>query len=148
MNAMTAADYTCYPFSTMNETDYFNLLGVYLDAAFFPKLSREDFLQEGHRLEFSVRDDPNSELTIKGVVFNEMKGAWGRTAGSRALSAALFPTSTYHHNSGGDPVSIPTLTHEDLTRFHTHYHPSNARVFTYGDLRWSGPSPSPRARAR
>ena len=54
MNAMTAADFTCYPFSTMNETDYYNLLGVYLDAAFFPKLSREDFLQEGHRLELSL----------------------------------------------------------------------------------------------
>ena len=137
MNAMTAADYTCYPFSTMNETDYFNLLGVYLDAAFFPKLTREDFLQEGHRLEFSVRDDPNSELTIKGVVFNEMKGAMGSQSArfGRALSAALFPTSTYHHNSGGDPANIPELTHEDLVRFHaTHYHPSNARFFTYGDL--------------
>ena len=54
---------------------------------------------------------------------------------SRALSAALFPTSTYHHNSGGDPVSIPDLTHEDLRKFHaSHYHPSNARFFTYGDL--------------
>jgi Zn-dependent M16 (insulinase) family peptidase len=45
MNAMTASDYTCYPFATLNTVDYYNLLGVYLDAAFFPKLTREDFLQ-------------------------------------------------------------------------------------------------------
>ena len=137
MNAMTAADFTCYPFSTMNETDYYNLLGVYLDAAFFPKLSREDFLQEGHRLEFKDMEDKSSPLELKGVVFNEMKGAMGSQAArfNRALGATLFPTSTYHHNSGGDPVNIPTLTHDDLKRFHaTHYHPSNARVFTYGDL--------------
>jgi Zn-dependent M16 (insulinase) family peptidase len=137
MNAMTAADYTCYPFATMNSADYFNLLGVYLDAAFFPKLSYEDFLQEGHRLEFEKQADATSELALKGVVFNEMKGAMGSQSArfSRALSAALFPTSTYHHNSGGDPVSIPSLTHDDLKRFHaSHYHPSNARFFTYGDL--------------
>ena len=135
---MTASDYTCYPFSTMNQTDYYNLLGVYLDAAFFPKLTREDFLQEGHRFEFSKMDDPASELTIKGVVFNEMKGAMGSQAArfNRALGATLFPTSTYHHNSGGDPVNIPDLTHDDLRQFHaTHYHPSNARFFTYGDHR-------------
>ena len=121
----------------MNQTDYYNLLGVYLDAAFFPKLTREDFLQEGHRFEFSKMDDPASELTIKGVVFNEMKGAMGSQAArfNRALGATLFPTSTYHHNSGGDPVNIPDLTHDDLRQFHaTHYHPSNARFFTYGDL--------------
>lgn len=137
MNAMTAADYTCYPFATMNPTDYTNLLGVYLDAAFFPKLTREDFLQEGHRLEFSKMDDPTSELMVKGVVFNEMKGAMGSQSArfGRALGATLFPTSTYHHNSGGDPVNIPDLTHEQLQKFHAlHYHPSNARFFTYGDL--------------
>tara|TARA_B110000977_G_scaffold198611_3_gene283841 strand:- start:34373 stop:35455 length:1083 start_codon:yes stop_codon:yes gene_type:complete len=132
MNAMTAADYTCYPFATMNSTDYFNLLGVYLDAAFFPKLSYEDFLQEGHRLEFAEKSDSSSELTLKGVVFNEMKGAMGSQSArfSRALSAELFPTSTYHHNSGGDPVSIPNLTHEDLKNFHaTHYHPRYVFLF-------------------
>lgn len=89
--------------------------------------------QEGHRLEFKDQDDPTSELMIKGVVFNEMKGAMGSQSArfGRALGAALFPTSTYHHNSGGDPVAIPDLTWEQLRRFHaTHYHPSNARFFT------------------
>ena len=137
MNAMTAADYTMYPFSTPNEQDYFNLLGVYLDAAFFPRLERVDFLQEGHRLEFKDTADPESGLMFKGVVFNEMKGAMGSQGARlhRAVGAKLFPTSTYHWNSGGDPVSIPELTHDDLVAFHrTHYHPSNARFFSYGDL--------------
>mmetsp|Transcript_21812 Transcript_21812/g.39127 ORF Transcript_21812/g.39127 Transcript_21812/m.39127 type:complete len:1079 (+) Transcript_21812:24-3260(+) len=137
MNAMTAPDYTMYPFSTMNAVDYFNLLQVYLDAAFFPKLTKDDFLQEGHRLEFKDPSDPDSGVQIKGVVYNEMKGAMGSSAArfGRALSSKLFPTSTYHHNSGGDPVNIPELTWEDLRSFHANsYHPSNARFYTYGDL--------------
>ena len=80
MNAMTGADYTMYPFATQNQEDFYNLLGVYLDASFFPKLSRGDFLQEGHRLEFNKADDPDSGLAIKGVVFNKMKGAMGSQA--------------------------------------------------------------------
>eukprot|EP00239_Pterosperma_sp_CCMP1384_P004603 CAMPEP_0197849842 /NCGR_PEP_ID=MMETSP1438-20131217/13379_1 /TAXON_ID=1461541 /ORGANISM="Pterosperma sp., Strain CCMP1384" /LENGTH=1115 /DNA_ID=CAMNT_0043462703 /DNA_START=99 /DNA_END=3446 /DNA_ORIENTATION=+ len=137
MNAMTAPDYTMYPFSTRNAADYYNLLSVYLDAAFFPKLSLVDFRQEGHRLEFEEPEDPNSKLMFKGVVFNEMKGAMS-SIGSRfsgALSKELYPSTTYHHNSGGDPVDIPSLTHEDLKAFHsTHYHPSNALFYSYGDL--------------
>ena len=71
------------------------------------------------------------------MVFNEMKGAMGSQAArfGRALGANLFPESTYHHNSGGDPVNIPELTHDDLVAFHrTHYHPSNGRFFTYGNM--------------
>jgi Zn-dependent M16 (insulinase) family peptidase len=74
---------------------------------------------------------------IKGVVFNEMKGAMGSQSArfGRELGAALFPASTYHHNSGGEPAAIPNLTWEQLRAFHaTHYHPSNARFVTYGDL--------------
>ena len=71
MNAMTAADYTMYPFSTPNEQDYFNLLGVYLDAAFFPRLERVDFLQEGHRFEFKDPEDPDTT----GVAFRPREQA-------------------------------------------------------------------------
>ena len=137
MNAMTASDFTCYPFSTMNRTDYKNLLDVYLDAAFFPKIAAIDFSQEGHRFEFSKMDDPTSDLIYKGIVFNEMKGAMGSQASrySRALGEHLFPTSTYHWNSGGDPINIPDLTYDQLKAFHAvHYHPSNAKFYTYGDL--------------
>ena len=137
MNAMTASDHTMYPFATQNAEDYSNLLSVYLDAAFFPLLTEGDFRQEGHRQEFATRDDPTSPLELKGIVYNEMKGAMGSASSrfTRALTAELYPTSTYHHNSGGEPTAIPDLTWEGLRSFHAaHYHPSNARFFTYGDL--------------
>ncbi len=137
MNAFTSSDWTAYPFASQNKKDFYNLLDVYLDAAFFPKLDYLDFLQEGHRLEFEERDNPNSPLTYKGVVFNEMKGAMS-SIGSvlyQALTEALFPTITYHNNSGGDPKEIPNLTHEQLVEFHKrHYHPSNSVFITYGDM--------------
>ena len=137
MNAMTSADFTCYPFATMNRVDYDNLLSVYLDAVFFPKLEEQDFKQEGHRFEFAKTEDASSGLKYKGVVFNEMKGAMGSQNARfmRALGANLFPTSTFHYNSGGDPTAIPDLTYEQLKAFHAlHYHPSNARFYTYGDF--------------
>ncbi|MEC9339863.1 MAG: insulinase family protein [Pseudomonadota bacterium] len=137
MNAMTAADWTAYPFASCNRKDFNNLLDVYLDAAFFPKLAELDFLQEGHRVEFSDPEDPDAPLEFKGVVYNEMKGAMSSPVSTlwQALSASLYPTTTYHHNSGGDPRHIPDLTWEQLTAFHArHYHPSNAVFFTYGNI--------------
>jgi len=137
MNAFTAADWTAYPFASRNRKDFDNLLDVYLDAVFFPTLDELDFLQEGHRVEFNEPNNPDSELVFKGVVFNEMKGAMSSptTALYQALSRELFPTITYHHNSGGDPACIPDLTYEQLKAFHArHYHPSNAMFMTYGDI--------------
>ncbi|MCB1921940.1 MAG: insulinase family protein, partial [Candidatus Competibacteraceae bacterium] len=96
-----------------------------------------DFAQEGHRLEFAQSDNPESELLFKGVVFNEMKGALSSPVQrlGQELQHRLFPTTTYHHNSGGDPEAIPSLTHEQLKAFHArHYHPSNALFLTYGDI--------------
>ncbi len=137
MNAMTSRDTTMYPFSTRNTKDFFNLLSIYLDAAFFPRIDEEAFKQEGHRLEFENPEDPESGLRFKGVVFNEMKGAMA-SAGSamnKALGNALFPGLTYANNSGGDPEDIPNLTWEVLKKFHAkHYHPSNAYFFSYGNL--------------
>ena len=137
MNAFTASDWTAYPFATENKKDFNNLLQVYLDAAFFPNLHALDFAQEGHRLEFEPWDDPEGELVRKGVVYNEMKGAMSAPTAAlwQAFSAALFPTTTYHYNSGGEPKDIPKLTHRQLVEFHKqHYHPSNALFFTYGDI--------------
>ncbi|MDZ7622534.1 MAG: insulinase family protein [Candidatus Competibacteraceae bacterium] len=137
MNAFTSSDWTAYPFASMNKQDFNNLLEVYLDAAFFPLLDARDFAQEGHRLEFTQPDDPNSELVFKGVVFNEMKGALSSPTQrlGQDLHGRLFPTITYHHNSGGDPERIPDLTHEQLKAFHArHYHPSNAIFLTFGDI--------------
>ncbi len=137
MNAMTASDWTVYPFSSMNRKDFFNLLDIYLDAAFFPRITERDFSQEGHRLEFSDMENPESPLEYKGVVYNEMKGAMSDPSGllSRRMDKHLFPTTTYRHNSGGEPEDIPKLTWQQLRDFHaSYYHPSNAWFYTAGNL--------------
>lgn len=139
MNAFTASDWTMYPFSTQNRKDFYNLMDVYLDAAFFPKLDSLSFKQEGHRLEVKPTQTPGEpkELIYKGVVYNEMKGAMSspNQIMGRSLVAALYPDTTYSNNSGGEPREIPTLTHEALRAFHARfYHPSNAFFYTYGDL--------------
>ncbi len=137
MNAFTSSDWTAYPFASQNRKDYFNLLDVYLDAVFFPRLDELDFAQEGHRLEFTDPADSLSPLTIKGVVYNEMQGAMANPVSFlwQGLSDHLFPSATYRFNSGGDPEIIPSLTHAKLKEFHQrNYHPSNAFFLTYGDL--------------
>ena len=135
MNAFTSSDWTAYPFATLNDKDFNNLLSVYLDSSFFPNLDELDFLQEGHRFEFNDKD-PN-ELEIKGVVYNEMKGAMSSVSSQlwEGLSKHLYTSSTYKHNSGGSPENIIDLTHDYLVDFHKkHYHPSNATFFTFGDI--------------
>ena len=139
MNAFTASDWTMYPFATQNKKDFYNLLDVYLDAAFFPNLDSLSFKQEGHRLE--VESDSGGKdafkLAYKGVVYNEMKGAMSSPSEvlARSLLQSLYPSTTYRFNSGGEPVVIPKLTHEQLKAFHQrHYHPSNAFFYTYGNL--------------
>lgn len=137
MNAFTSSDWTAYPFASSNRKDFDNLLQVYLDAVFFSRLHPLDFAQEGHRLEFSERGNPDSALQFKGVVFNEMKGAMSSIPSRlwHTLCKYLFPTATYHHNSGGDPEAIPDLSYEELKGFYeSHYHPSNAIFMTYGDI--------------
>ncbi len=136
MNAFTSSDWTAYPFASQNAKDFDNLLRVYLDAVFFPNLNELDFAQEGHRLEFEKPDDPTTPLVYKGVVFNEMKGAMNSPIQQllQTVHSYLFPTITYHYNSGGDPQEIPKLTHAQLRAFHaSHYHPTNAILMTYGD---------------
>jgi len=137
MNAFTASDWTLYPFATQNRKDFYNLLDVYLDAVFYPKLEDLSFKQEGHRLEFEGGPDPGRRLVYKGVVYNEMKGAMSSPDQvlGRSLLHALYPDTTYRFNSGGDPQTIPDLTMEGLRAFHArHYHPSNAYFYSYGDL--------------
>lgn len=137
MNAMTGPDFTIYPFSTQNKKDFENLLNVYIDAVFFPRLRPVDFRQEGWRLEHEVPDRKETPIVIRGVVYNEMKGAFSSssTIYGRQLLNNLFPDTTYRYESGGDPEHIPNLSHEELKKFHqNHYHPSNAKFFTYGNF--------------
>lgn len=137
MNAFTSSDWTAYPFASKNKKDFRNLLEVYLDAVFFARLDEMDFLQEGHRLEFTEPDNSDSALTYKGVVYNEMKGAMSSPVSQlwQTLTRHLYPTTTYHYNSGGDPEQITDLSYEALKAFYAkHYHPSNAVFFTFGDM--------------
>jgi len=137
MNAFTSSDWTAYPFASQNRKDFFNLMDVYLDAVFFSRLHELDFAQEGHRLEFSDMENPESELVFKGVVFNEMKGAMSSPVSTlwQTLTKHLFPTTTYHYNSGGEPENIPDLSYEQLKEFYrVHYHPSNAVFMTFGNI--------------
>ncbi|KAF3363413.1 Presequence protease 1, chloroplastic/mitochondrial [Chlamydiales bacterium STE3] len=137
MNALTGSDFTCYPAASQIEKDFYNLLDVYLDAVFHPKLHELSFRQEGHRLEFEVFDDPTTPLVHRGIVFNEMKGVMN-SATSRLqelLSEKLFPHLTYGCNSGGDPKIIPYLSYEELIAFHKKfYNPSRCLFFFYGNL--------------
>lgn len=137
MNAFTSSDWTAYPFASMNRKDFDNLLSVYLDCVFFSKLDPLDFAQEGHRLEFDKPEDPSTDLVYRGVVYNEMKGAMSSPTSQlwQNLSSHLFPTTTYHYNSGGEPDHIVDLSYDDLLQFYRHhYHPSNAIFATYGDI--------------
>ncbi len=132
MNAMTYPDRTVYPFSAKDPEDFANLLGVYLDATLFPNLEYLDFRQEGWRLE-----EKEGKLSYEGVVYNEMKGALSSPGAWawKALERELKPGTAYAGMSGGDPMSIPDLAHEDLVRFHAeHYHPSRGVFVSYGDF--------------
>ena len=137
MNAFTGSDCTYYPFASQNRKDFFNLLDVYLDSVFFSRLDPLDFAQEGHRLELEQHSEPQSDLILKGIVYNEMKGDMSAPISQlyAKLNHYLFPTTTYHYNSGGDPKEIPLLKYKDLKAFYqSHYHPSNAIFMTYGDI--------------
>ncbi len=133
LNAFTFPDRTVYPLASQNLQDFYNLIEVYLDAVGYPLLERSKFGQEGWHYEF---DEENDQLIYSGVVFNEMKGALANPDDvlDQAVVTALFPESIYGLNSGGDPRCIPDLTYEQFVAFHrSYYHPSNARIFFYGD---------------
>jgi len=144
MNAFTAADHTMYPFATTNKQDFKNLMSVYLDATLHPLLKATDFTQEGWRIgpenpraaeaNASEEKEHDSKLVFKGVVYNEMKGQMSDAGYLYYIRYRdhMFPAIK---NSGGDPQKMTDLTYEELKNFHAqHYHPSNAKVFTYGDM--------------
>ncbi|MEO0443098.1 MAG: insulinase family protein [Pseudomonadota bacterium] len=137
MNAFTSSDWTAYPFASQNRKDFDNLLDVYLDAVFFSRLDPLDFAQEGHRIDFSESGNTDSPLVYKGVVYNEMKGAMSSVSSQlwQTINKYLYPTTTYHHNSGGDPQVITDLSYDQLKQFYqSHYHPSNAIFMTFGTI--------------
>ena len=133
LNAFTYPDKTCYPVASQNLQDFYNLIDVYLDAVLYPRLTPYTLQQEGWHFEL---DDPSQPMSYKGVVFNEMKGAY--SSPDRILAEysqqSLFPDHTYGLDSGGHPREIPNLTFEQFEAFHErYYHPSNSRIYFYGD---------------
>ena len=133
LNAMTYPDKTSYPVASQNVKDLYNLIDVYLDAVFYPRITPEIFAQEGWHYEL---EKPNAPLVFKGVVFNEMKGAYSSPDDllHDQTQRSLFPDTAYGVDSGGNPADIPNLTYAQFKAFHqTYYHPSNALMFFYGD---------------
>ncbi|MEM7112025.1 MAG: insulinase family protein, partial [Chloroflexota bacterium] len=133
LNAITFPDKTVYPVASTNLQDFYNLVDIYLDAVFHPLITPFHLQQEGWHYELNKSDEP---LIYKGVVFNEMKGAYSSPDSllHRNSKTALFPDNAYVHDSGGDPMAIPDLTYEQFKKFHeTYYHPSNALIYFYGD---------------
>ncbi len=138
LNAITFPDKTMYPVASCNDRDLKNLMEVYLDAVFFPAIYKNPniFRQEGWHYELN-----DGELTINGVVYNEMKGAFSTADAilERAVFSALFPDTAYGVESGGDPMNIPDLTYERFVDFHrTYYHPSNSFIYLYGNMDMEG----------
>lgn len=133
LNAMTYPDKTVYPVASANLQDFRNLVEVYMDAVLHPLITEDTFHQEGWHLEV---DPESGELSYKGVVYNEMKGAYSDPDDMHSdySRRALFPDTPYGFDSGGDPAAIPTLDYAAFKAFHdTYYHPSNAFIYFYGD---------------
>jgi Zn-dependent M16 (insulinase) family peptidase len=133
LNAMTFPDKTVYPVASTNAKDFRNLVDVYLDAVFHPRLTEDTFRQEGWHYEV---DPETKALSRKGVVYNEMKGAYSDPDDMHndLCRRSLFPDTAYGLDSGGDPEVIPELDYETFLEFHkTYYHPSNSFIYFYGD---------------
>lgn len=136
LNAMTSSMKTMYPIASCNDADFKNLMDVYLDAVFHPNIykHREIFMQEGWSYKLDGMED---ELTISGVVYNEMKGAFSSPESVlyRYIQHTMFPDNQYQYESGGDPEFIPELSYEEFLDFHRkYYHPSNSFIYLYGDI--------------
>ncbi|MGE4213238.1 MAG: insulinase family protein [Anaerotignaceae bacterium] len=136
LNALTYADKTMYPVASCNHEDLYNLMDVYMDAVFNPQVIKEKkiFMQEGWHYELNNAQEP---ITIKGVVYNEMKGALSGPDRvlNNAINQSLFTDSIYRFESGGDPEYIPELTYEKFVDFYNkYYHPSNSFFYLYGDM--------------
>lgn len=134
LNALTFPDKTCYPVASTNLQDFYNLIDVYLDAVFYPRINEHTLFQEGWHIH---ADDENTDnWHFKGVVYNEMKGVYSSPDSVLAEQTqnSIFPHTLYSLDSGGDPADILNLGYQEFKDFHTrYYHPSNARFFFWGD---------------
>ena len=136
LNAITYPEKTIYPIASCNDTDFQNLMHVYVDAVFNPNIyeRKQIFMQEGWHYELENEDD---ELKYNGVVYNEMKGAYSSPDEvlNNITLQTLFPDTCYSKDSGGRPDVITDLSYEEFLEYHrTHYHPSNSYIYLYGNM--------------
>lgn len=136
LNAMTYPDKTVYPVASCNDKDFQNLIHVYMDAVFYTNIyeKEEIFRQEGWHYEL---EDEEAPITLNGVVYNEMKGAFSSPEGllDREILNSLFPDNEYSNESGGNPEYIPDLKYSEFLNFHSRYYqPSNSYIYLYGDM--------------
>ena len=136
INAMTSSVSTYYPFVTRDSKDFDNLLSVYMDAVFFPKAIQDPRIikREGWRYEIHPK---TKKISINGVVFNEMKGAFSnpRRLLWLNLNRHLLPQTPYAYSSGGFPEKVATLQFEQIVEAHKkYYHPQNSLICLYGDI--------------
>lgn len=135
LNAFTFPDKTMYPLASLNDKDFKNLMGVYMDAVFYPNIykNEEIFNQEGWHYHLTDKNDP---ITYNGVVYNEMRGAFSNPEDTlnRIIMHSLFPDNAYGLESGGDPLYIPDLDYNEFLDFHKKYYsPSNSYIYVYGN---------------
>ncbi len=135
LNAATYPDKTIYPVASKNEKDFFNLMNVYLDAVFYPKIYEkpEIFMQEGWRYHLVNEKD---KLSLNGIVYSEMKGSYSfpELLLEQECIKSLYSDMSYAFSYGGDPETIPKLTYEKFLEFHRkYYHPSNSYIYLYGN---------------
>ncbi|WP_234122758.1 insulinase family protein [Clostridium hydrogenum] len=136
LNAFTFSDKTMYPVASKNDKDFLNLIDVYMDAVLHPNIykTKQILEQEGWHYELNSAEE---DITYKGVVYNEMKGAFSSPEGilMRKIQNSLFPDTSYGFESGGDPKNIPDLTYEDFIASHKKYYsPANSYIYLYGTM--------------
>ena len=132
MNAMTYPDRTMYPAASPLKKDFDNLFSVYTDAVFAPLLREETFQQEGVRMVCE-----GDVCHFEGVVYNEMLGGGADhdSIVGRNSVRSLFPDTPYAFDSGGEPEQIIQLNYQQFLAFYSmFYHPSNCKLFIYGDM--------------
>ncbi len=136
MNALTGPDFTMYPVASKNEKDFNNLMSVYLDAVFYPNISKDPRILKQEGWHYEVNSE-TSELNYNGIVYNEMKGNYSspQVILSNTINQSLFNDNSYSYESGGNPDNIPDLTYDKfIETYKKYYVPSNSSIYLYGKL--------------
>ncbi|MBU5425222.1 insulinase family protein [Tissierella pigra] len=136
LNGLTYPDRTTYPFSSMNDKEFNDLMDVYLSVVFKPAFYKDENFFKVDGWHYSI-EDKDSPLQYNGVVYNEMKGSLSSPDAQLYYSIiqSLYPNTNYAYISGGNPPDIPSLTFQEVKDFYDkYYHPSNSYIYLYGKI--------------